>query len=51
MQAKNIRKSYKNNKFEMLARKWNDKFKLASESYFYEIFNTIFSILLKSVNQ
>ena len=30
---KNIKKSYKNNKFEILAPTWNEEFELSNESY------------------
>ena len=31
---KNIKKSYKNNKFKMLAPTWNEEFELPDESYY-----------------
>ena len=45
---KNIKKSYKNNKFKISSLTWNKEFKLAGGSYFYQTFKIILKISQKT---
>ena len=38
---KNMKKSYKNNKFKISRSKWNEKFELPGRSFLYQIFKII----------
>ena len=48
---KNIKKSYKNNKYKISAPTWNEKFELPDESILYQIFKNILSISSKNMRQ
>ena len=44
---KNIKKFYKNNKFEISAPTWNEEFELPMDHILYQIFKIILNIYLK----
>ena len=46
---KNIKKSYKNNKFKISAPTWNDEFELADGSYLISDVQDYFEYILKNI--
>ena len=49
--AKNIKKSYENNKFKTSAPTWNEKFELPDESYSLSDIQDSFKYILKSMEK
>ena len=48
---KNIKKSYKNNKFKILAPTWNEEFQLRDGSYSVSDIQDYFEYILKSMEK
>ena len=48
---KNIKKSYKNNKFEISNRTWNEEFELPDGSYFVLDIQDYFEYIIKNMRQ
>ena len=48
---KNIKKSYKNNKFKISAPTWNNKFELPDESYSVSDMQDYFEYILKNMEK